>query len=107
QRAHPERLRDRPDDAAATGRLHVGTRCQCLIDESFGGSPLEALSGARTETRRIDCSERPTPLPYSFTRSDVYARLPGGPSLYVLTHCAARELSAPQWVPTRPHEMKE
>src|SRR4051794_7147313 len=55
-RAHPERLRDGPDDAAATSEpSNRGARCQCPNDEraqSVGArSPGHPLDGARTEGR--------------------------------------------------------
>ena len=63
QRAHPERLRDRPFDAAATSDdvpeppADGRARCQCLTDEQpKSGLPLEALESAsrarRGDTRR-------------------------------------------------------
>ena len=62
ERAHPERPRDRPDDAAATSftqreQPNGEARCQCLNDEQpESGLPLEALESV--EKRR--CSSRPT-----------------------------------------------
>lgn len=50
-RAHPERLRDRPDEAAATSLMR--TWCQCLTDELPGAVlPPEVLSSASDKRRK-------------------------------------------------------
>lgn len=62
----------------------VWTRCQCLIDERFGGFPFEALSLERPQNRRMKMTANP---PLSGHSAFMCAMtMPGSRAVHRCTH---------------------